>query len=136
MTAFIVGAIVWVYPSPARLAASVDTQFPRDALRFMKHERIEGRLFHYYDFGGYIEWYAPGTKTFADGRTDIFVYNGIFDDYLRMNKIEKPLELLDKYKIDFVLFPVKKPLCYVLEHSARWRIIYSDKVAKLYAREP
>jgi hypothetical protein len=46
------------------------------------------------------------------------------------------LELLDKYKIDYVLFPVDKHLSYLLDHSAGWRPIYEDKVVKLYERVP
>jgi hypothetical protein len=102
----------------------------------MQQNQISGRLFHFYDYGGYIEWNAPAIKTFADGRADIFIYNGVFDDYLKVNRIEQPLELLDKYRIDYVLFPIDKHLCYVLDRSAEWRTIYEDKVAKLYARAP
>jgi hypothetical protein len=136
LTAVISGMIVWMYPSAAQLENNINSQFPRDALRFMQQKNITGRLFHYYDFGGYIESYAPGRKAFADGRADIFIYNGIFDDYLKINQIDAPFELLDKYKIDYVLFPVDKHLCYVLDHSTGWRNIYQDKVVKLYERVP
>jgi hypothetical protein len=136
MTAIIAGMIVWMYPSAAQLQRAIDSQFPRDALRFMEQRRITGRLFHYYDFGGYIEFYAPEVKTFADGRADIFIYNGVFDDYLKVNKIDAPFEVLNKYKIDYVLFPVDKHLCYLLDHSSQWRSIYRDKVVNLYERVP
>jgi hypothetical protein len=136
ISAAIVAIIVGSYPSAAQLQKTLDTYFPRDALRFMQQKQITGRLFHYYAFGGYIEWNAPTLKTFADPRTDIFVYNGVLDDYLKINAIDRPLELLDKYKIDYVLFPVNRPLTYVLDHSAGWRRIYEDKVAKLYERVP
>ena len=136
LTAAIVVCVICAYPTNARLQGSIDTQFPRDALQFMNEQHINGRLFHYYDFGGYIEFYAPTIKTFADGRADIFIYNGIFDDYLKVNKIDAPFELLDKYRIDYVLFPVDKHLDYVLDHSTGWRVIYEDKVAKLYERVP
>ena len=136
LTAAIAGIILWIYPSAPQLANNIDTQFPRDALRFMQCKQITGRLFHYYDFGGYIEWNAPTVKTFADGRTDIFVYNGVFEDNLRLTKIENVFELLDKYRIDLVLYPINTPLCYVLEHNTKWRTIYADKVVKLYARTP
>jgi hypothetical protein len=46
------------------------------------------------------------------------------------------LELLDQYKIDYVLFPPNRRLTYVLDHSAEWRTIYEDKVVKLYQRVP
>jgi hypothetical protein len=136
MTAGIAGIMLWMYPSAAQLQNKIDTWFPSDALRFMQQRQIDGRLFHYFAFGGYIEWYAPTLKTFVDPRTDIFVYNGGVDDYLKINAIDRPLELLDKYKIDYVLFPVNRPLTYVLDHSAGWRLIYEDKVAKLYQRVP
>ncbi len=136
ISAAIVAIIVGSYPSAAQLQKTLDAYFPRDALRFMQQKQITGRLFHYYAFGGYIEWNAPTLKTFADPRTDIFVYNGVLDDYLKINAIDRPLELLDKYKIDYVLFPVNRPLTYVLDHSAGWRRIYEDKVAKLYERVP
>jgi hypothetical protein len=132
----IVAIIVGSYPSAAKLQNTIDTQFPRDALRFMQQKQITGRLFNFYQFGGYIEWNVPTMKPFADGRTDIFCYNGVLDDYLKINAIDRPLELLDKYKIDYVLFPVNRRLTYVLDHSAGWRTTYEDNVVKLYQRVP
>ncbi len=134
MTAIIAAIIAWSYPSAAQLQKLVDTQFPHDALRFMQEKQIKGRLFHYYGFGGYLEWYAPDIKTFADPRTDIFIYNGVLSDYLKINAVEQPLELLDKHGIEYVLFPVNKRLNYVLDHSSGWRKIYEDKVVGLYRR--
>jgi hypothetical protein len=128
-------AIVLVsYPTPVDLQALVDTQFPRDAIRYMQEQKLTGRVFHYYDFGGYIEWTAPGIKTFADGRADIFTYNGVLSDYLRINKINNSLELLDKYRIDYALFPAGKHLTYLLDHNLGWKRIYRDQVVSLYSR--
>jgi hypothetical protein len=122
------------YPSANQLQQVVDSSFPRNALSFLRSRHPSGRLLNYYDFGGYIEWNAPEIQTFADGRTDIFTYNGVFNDYIRINEIDRPLELLDKYKIDYVLFPVEKRLTYLLDKSPGWRSIYADKVAKVYER--
>lgn len=132
----IVGIIMGSFPRATPLQEHIDSLFPHDALRFMQQKQITGRLFNWYDYGGYIEFYAPAIKTFADGRTDIFVYNGVLEDYIRITSFERPLELLDKYNIDYVMFPVDHRLTYVLDHSARWRTIYQDKVVKLYEREP
>jgi len=136
ISATIAAIIVVSYPSAAGLQGHIDSLFPRDAVHFMLQRQITGRLFNWYDYGGYIEFYAPEIKTFSDGRTDIFVYNGILDDYIKINSLEQPIELLDKYKIDYVLFPVNHRVGYVLEHSPEWRTIYEDKVAKLYQRVP
>ena len=134
MTVAIVGLMVWIFPTEAQLRNRVDTVFPRDALQFMQQNQINGRLFSWYDYGGYIEFYAPEIKTFADGRTDIFVYSGLLDDYIKINAIDRPFELLDKYKIDYVLFPVDRHLTYVLDHSKDWQTIYEDRTAKLFKR--
>jgi len=136
ITAAVVAIIVGSYPSAAQLQNNIDSQFPRDALRFIQQRQITGRLFNWYDFGGYIEFYAPAIKTFADGRTDIFAYNGVLNDYIKINAIESSFELLDKYKIDYVLFPVDTRLTYVLAHSPGWHTIYEDKVARLFERVP
>lgn len=136
LATLVVVIMVWAYPNATEIQGLIDADFPRDALHFMQQKHITGRLFHFYDLGGYIEWNAPGIKTFADGRADIFTYNGVLDDYLKINNIEQSLELLDKYRIDYVLFRVDKRLCYLLDHSAGWRTIYSDRLVKLYERVP
>jgi hypothetical protein len=136
ITAAVVAIIVGSYPSAAQLQNNIDSQFPRDALRFIQQRQLTGRLFNWYDFGGYVEFYAPAIKTFADGRTDIFAYNGVLNDYIKINAIESSFELLDKYKIDYVLFPVDTRLTYVLAHSPEWHTIYEDKVVKLFERAP
>jgi hypothetical protein len=71
-----------------------------------------------------------------DGRADIFVYNGVFDDVVRANAIRDPLGILDKYKIDYALLGPKQALTYLLEHSAGWQPIYTDNVAVVFARKP
>jgi len=136
MTVFIAGLMLWMFPSTAQLQESIDGWFPRDALPFMQRKQMSGRLFNLAEFGGYIEWNTPELKTFVDGRADVFVNNGIFDDYMKINAIENPFELLDKYKIEYVLFPVNRRLSYVLDRSERWRTIYGDNVVKLYERAP
>jgi hypothetical protein len=126
--------VVWSFPSSDRLQSRVNATFPHNALRYIKQNQISGKLFNYYDFGGYIEWYAPELKTFADGRTDIFVYNGVFRDYLNVRDVREPFTVLDRYKIDYVLVPPTTPLSYVLSNSTKWKLLYDDSVAQLYQR--
>ena len=73
-------------------------------------------------------------KPFIDGRADIFVYNGVFEDFLRATALKHSFEILDKYKIDYVFLEPNQPLVYLLEHSPMWHPIYVDKVAVLFAR--
>ena len=132
--AAIVAAIVVFFPSTAQLQQKVDAVFPSRALGFMQKQHIKGRLFNQYGWGGYIEWNAPEFKTFVDGRADIFIYNGTFRDFLAATVLDNSTEILDKYKIDYVLIPPKGPLNYLLQHSPSWTPIYSDEVAVLFER--
>lgn len=136
VAAVVVIIIVRGFPSNVQLHKVIDTAFPNNALRFIQDNHIEGRLFSAGPFSGYTEFYAPALKTFADGRLDIFVYNGVIDDYFRINRIERPLELLDRYCVEYVLIPPGQPLTYVLDRSANWRSLYEDQTAKLYERVP
>lgn len=127
-------AIVGVTPSESEISAHIRREFPRDALKFMVDNRIEGRLFNAYDFGGYMEWHVPSLKTFADGRTDIFVYNGVMQDYLKTIAIDSTFERLERYDIDYVIYPPGSRLSYVLGKAPQWRSIYGDSVAVVFER--
>lgn len=136
IVAAIVGALIFFFPSAAQLQQKVDEPYPRAALEFMQRQHINGQIFNQDWWGGYMEWNAPELKPFIDGRTDIFVYNGTFDDYVKAVSIQTPFEILDKYGINYALLEPKQPLGYLLEHSPAWRPIYSDKVAVLFERVP
>jgi hypothetical protein len=130
----VLGWIVFSFPSNAKLQQDVDKQYPTAALQFMQRENVSGRIFNTDAWGGYMEWNAPALKPFTDGRADIFAYNGTFDDYVKTVLIQSPLQVLDKYKFDYVLIEPGHPLEYLLRHSPEWRPKYSDDVAVLFER--
>jgi hypothetical protein len=134
--AAVVGSIIFFLPSSAQLRQKVDETYPRAALEFMQRQHLVGRIFNEYGWGGYIEWNAPQVKVFIDGRGDIFMSNGSFDDHVSAIRIRQPFEILDKYRIDYVLLEPKQPLGYLLGQSPAWHPIYTDKVAVLFERVP
>jgi hypothetical protein len=130
----IVGGLIFFFPSRAQLQQRVDEEYPTAALQFMQRQHLNGRIFNHYVWGGYMEWNAPGLKPLIDGRADIFVYNGVFDDVVKAMAIRDPLGVLDKYKVDYALLGPKQALTYLLEHSPGWQPIYTDKVAVVFER--
>ena len=134
--AAVVGALIFFFPSAAQLQQKVEEEYPKAALDFMQRQHLNGRIFNQYKWGGYMEWNARELKPFIDGRADLFIYNGVFDDFLRATALQQSFEILDKYTIEYVLIPQRQPLEYLLEHSPAWRKIYGDKVAVLFEREP
>ncbi len=129
----VVSAIVISFPSEMQLQQQVNNEYPVAALEFIQRQRINGRIFHPAEFGGFIEWKAPELKSFVDGRA-VFVENGIFEDCFSALLVRDPFKVLDKYKIEYVLLQPSWPLTYVLEHSADWKLIHADKTAVLFER--
>jgi hypothetical protein len=103
---------------------------------------------NFYLWGGYLGWHDPEMKDFVDSRVDIFEYAGVLKDYLDLLGVDamqkRPEPILDKYKINYVLFPpsdstnqnlVGGSLVYVLEHDPRWKVLYRDKVCVLLRKQ-
>ena len=132
----VIGTVIWLYPSQASLQQQISREYPTAAVACLQGDHVTGRIFNNYAWGGYMEWNAPQIKPFIDGRADIFVYNGTFDDYLKISRIEQPLEILDKYNFDYVLYPPKTPLSYLLDHHSGWHRKYADETAVLFERTP
>jgi hypothetical protein len=101
----------------------------------MRSRGISDHVFHEYGWGGYMVWNAPQIKTFIDGRADIFVYNGVFDDYVKVVQVQQPLEILDRYQIRYALLQHDSRTAYLIGHTSCWQEIYKDKVAVIYQRE-
>lgn len=130
----IIGAIVFSFPSSADLQKKLNATYPKGALEFMRSNGIQGRIFNQYAWGGYMEWHTPEYKTFIDGRADIFLYNGTFQSFIEATALKNSLGILDRYEIEYVLFPPREPLSYLLKHSEAWQEVYEDQVAALFKR--
>ncbi|HSG08638.1 MAG TPA: tetratricopeptide repeat protein [Longimicrobiales bacterium] len=47
----------------------VESRYPTAATAYLKDLDVRGNVVNTWEFGGYLLWFAPGLKTFADGRT-------------------------------------------------------------------
>jgi hypothetical protein len=88
-----------------------------------------------YVYGGYLIWAAPQYKVFVDGRGDIFESTGVLTQYGDFIMVHaNPRVLLDKYRIDWCLLSPEDPVSHVLPLLPEWKIVYSDNLAKIFAR--
>lgn len=117
---FLLMAIMSV-PSERALASALHAHYPTIAIGTL---RPEWRCLNQYGLGGMLAF--DGKPDFIDSRVDTFEHHGVFADYIDIVRIKRPLELLDRYKIDHVLFQEKTPLVYVLEHSPAWKVSSRD----------
>lgn len=133
IVAVICAVMVYRIPSSKALAEDLGKKFPARAVRFLQQHPGQ-RVINHYMYGGYLIWSSPSIPTFVDSRTDIFEYQGVLQDYLELIRLTKSLEVLDKYKAHFVLFPKADPLSYLLRNNASWKIAYEDDQDDIFER--
>jgi hypothetical protein len=118
---------------------SEKTNYPYDAVQFVKENPIEGNMFNLYGWGGFLIWQLPEYKTFIDGRMPSWESNGNspLEDYIEI-KENKNYELfesyVDKYNITWVLLPKKNKLGNYLAKQEPWDIYYDDPHSIIYAK--
>lgn len=108
--------------------------YPVLAVNWLKEQKsLPRNLLNAYQWGGYLIY--SGVPTFVDGRTDIFLQNSIFSDYLSMSRVWwNTSELLNQYKINLVLFPSGDPIITYLEDDSGWHIVYRDTNSEIMER--
>lgn len=134
IVAAVLGFMVGGFPTSAGLKKSVDQQYPTEALPYLEAHPASGPMLNYYLWGGFLEWHQRDVPTFVDSRVDIFEYAGVFQDYIDLLGLKDPESILDKYRIERVLFPPGEALTYVLEHDARWKEVYRGPVSVILER--
>ena len=128
--------IVLAFPNSRYLREQVDKGNPVNAVEFIKHSGLGGRILNGYMYGGYLIWAAPERKVFVDGRADVYEPAGVLGDYVRVTTSEfGSKSILDKYRIDFCFFPQGDPITRILALTPGWKKVYSDTQSVIFARQ-
>jgi hypothetical protein len=109
--------MVHIIPSDAELQNDVARLFPRQTIASLDPS---WRTFNSANLGGVMAFESK--SSYIDSRLDTFEHHGVLKDYLEAMRIQQPLEVLDRYGIDHVLFPEHTPLAYLLERMPGWRV--------------
>lgn len=125
---FLVMAVLSV-PSETALVNALNIRYPEAAIQELQPG---WKCLTQYDIGGKLAF--EGKPDFMDSRVDTFEHHGVFQDYLDIARIKRPLELLDRYKIDHVLFQEQSPLVYLLERTPGWKVTLREGTYVLLAR--
>ena len=111
------------------------TGYPAGPVAFMQQQRLQGRIFNQLIWGSYIFWHAPGSKIFIDGRFEMVYPPSVQRDYLNFLRGGAGASaVLAGYPTDYVLMPPDSAASRFMAGQARWRLIYCDPVAALFAR--
>lgn len=122
------------FPSRQQLLRAESRQFPDGARKYLEHLHPQGNVLNDYLWGGYLIRNLPEVPVFIDSRVDVFESNGVFRDYLDATRLRGTFQVLDKYRIRYVLFERNSPLSYLLEHTPGWKIDYQDSSSILFER--
>jgi hypothetical protein len=129
--------MVLAFPNLQNLTAQVEEQSPVKAVEFIETHHLSGRMLNEYVFGGYLIWAAPDHPVFVDGRTDIFEWTGVLQEYGNWATLQSPPRvLLDKYQIAFCLLGRDAPMASVLALLPEWKAVYSDDHSVIFVRTP
>jgi hypothetical protein len=110
--------------------------FPTDAVSFMNSHGLAGNVLADYAWGQFVIWHgAPGTRVFIDSRYDLGYPPQVIADAMALDRGGAgAAHTLSAYPTDFVLTKDDWPEAKVMDSQPDWRLIYSDDVARLYAR--
>lgn len=119
--------------------ASTRANFPVAAADWLAaHPDVGARVFNQYDWGGYLadRFYPdPNRRVFIYGEAEL-MGDQLLADYVDVNQVKSDWErVLDRYRVDYVVFATGKPLDAVLQQSSTWRLAYSDDVADIFVRQ-
>lgn len=112
-----------------------DTVLPVRAVRAIREDPPPGRMFNSYNWGGYLTWALyPDVPVFVDGRTDLYA-DAFLREYLTAAFARQGWrELLDRYRIGFVLIETDSSLAEALAEEPGWVRRYADSQASVFVR--
>ncbi|MBX9691678.1 MAG: hypothetical protein K2Z81_04785, partial [Cyanobacteria bacterium] len=126
--------------SPGFLGINLKTGFdptrvPTTTLDYIRDHKLPfDRGFNFDNWGGYIRWKLD-QRVFIDDRADF--YGEPF--YLEYAKVLQAApdwnEVLDKYKVEWILMPKESPSMVPWKGRQGWRIASEDPAALLLVRE-
>lgn len=120
--------------APLGPASDWEREYPREAAEKFAARDSGRRLFHAYEWGGYLLYkLPPGNPVFIDGRLD--PYWTLLDDYRTLMGAGPGWEkLAADYRIEAALLPPASGLARALTGKTGWRAVGSDGRAVLFEK--
>jgi hypothetical protein len=125
---------------PAYHYLTAHYSYPVDTIDFMQANKIRGKVFALYNWGGYIHWRTDGDlRVFIDGRADTIYSGKTYLEYVDVLSA-KPgwMNIIERSGADYFLWnkygyggPAKLQ---AMTRSGRWKYVYQDSVSVLLAR--
>jgi len=120
--------------NPRGLDHAISSEYPVNAVNFLRRNPVGGPLYNSFDWGGFLIFYMPEYPVSIDGRTDL--YGDAMDErYLSTQEAEASYvtdPVLNEAGV--VMLKNKFPIAKMLVTDRRFRILYKDDLATVFAR--
>lgn len=117
-----------------------EQKFPVAAADFILANNINGNMYNYFNWGGYLIWrLAPERKVFIDGRTlysRIYLQSDLIDpaDERRFGDAPAWKAALDEHNIRYTITPASLPLVKALYKDREWIPVFSSNNSVIFVR--
>ena len=109
---------------------------PAGAVAFMERRGLHGNILNQYEWGEYLAWHlGSDSRVFIDPRCQVLYSDRLIRQYaIFFYGLDGADAVLDAPAHDFVLIGPRTKGYEVVTKDRRWRLIYSDPTAALFAR--
>lgn len=104
--------------------------FPYESVKYFQENNLQGNIFNFYTWGGYLEWQLPDNKYFIDGRMDSFYVGdeSFLSEFAMIVELKDGWrETFEKYDVDYVLLPKEMKIVDELEKMG-WKKVFEGNV--------
>ena len=105
---------------------------------YLQKNKLQGKLFSYYDWGGWLIWNYPGIKPNIDGRMHVWRDANGYSATEEYAAYENGQKSIDKSPYDIVYLPNdQSPLAAELStliQQKKWKIAYEDELSGIVVR--
>jgi hypothetical protein len=136
-----IAGVVWLAPYPQASYAfhylTAEDTFPIATADFIETNHLEGDVFAYYNWGGYLHYRTDGRlRVFIDGRADMVFDDDTYRRYVAVLALAPGwLGVIEDSGARWVLWPRHKPaMMTALLETGRWRAVFEDAVSILLVR--
>lgn len=110
------------------------SQMPHSAVKYLSDENINGNIFNFYTWGGYLSWKLPSSKVFIDGRMDNFFVSGksFLSEFVYIHQMKEGwYQKLISYKTDLILIPTGWNQHQEYLQKVGWKVLVKDDLSIL-----
>jgi hypothetical protein len=113
---------------------AISADYPVNAVNFLRRNGFSGPLYNNLNWGGFLMWYLPELPVAVDGRNDL--YGDDLDKIFYYSQSAFPSYSTDPYLEEsrLVILDSTLPLAKILTIDSRFRMIYHDDIATVFAR--